>query len=266
VRRAFGLGVAAACTLACVSAARAQQPFIVDDTEVTSRGLVHIELSTQADGLKAAARPSLWQNTFETEVDIGLPARIEVGFVLPMIHLVSSAETGRHAATGPGDSTLAAKWRLTRDPRATVSWATTAVVEFPTGSSKRGLGSSLVDYGLSVASQVRLGPAWTLRATLGGVFAGNWQSGAVGISARGPVVTGGSSVIRTVGGGQVGGEVTVAWSPNISLAGSALGMQVGGNIPVTHGMSIDVGVGTGWWSGSSAWSAQLGVSADVRRR
>lgn len=119
-------------------------------------------------------------------------------------------------------------------------------------------------YGVSLVSQVLLTPSWTLRGNLGGVFAGNLETGAVGITARGGVVTGGTSLVRTLRRGQFGGELTGAWSPNVSLAGSALGAQLGGNVSLSSRVTLDGGLGAGWFAGSPAWSVQLGMSADLR--
>ena len=264
-------GPATALVLACVVAwvtgdatASAQQPFVVDDAEVTAAGVPHVEISTQIDSLKPAARPARWQNVFETEVAMGLHGRLEAAVLVPVISLMSQSGGSTYAVHGPGDSSLALKWRATRDPRARVSWAGSAFLELPTGSARRGLGSALIDYGVNLVSQVLLTPHWTLRGNLGGVFAGNLQTGAVGITARGGVVTGGTSLVRTMRRAQLGGELTGAWSPNVSLAGSALGAQVGGNLSLSRRVTLDGGLGAGWFAGSPAWSVQIGMSADLR--
>ena len=254
---------AIAWVLGC-GVALAQQPFVVDDAEVAAKGVPHLEVSTQVDALKRSAHPAIWQNVFETEVALGLPGRLETGFLLPFISLVSDAGGGRRAVHGPGDSSLAVKWRLTRDPAARVSWAGSASLELPTGSARRGLGSALVDYGVNVVSQVVLTPAWTLRGNLGGILAGNLQTGAVGITARGGVMTAGASLVRALDRGQFGGELTAAWSPNVALTGSSLGAQVGGNLRLSARTTLDGGLALGWFAGSPAWSMQLGFSADLR--
>ncbi len=214
-------GPATALVLACVVAwvtgdatASAQQPFVVDDAEVTAAGVPHVEISTQVDSLKPAARPSRWQNVFETEVAMGLHGRLEAAVLVPVISLMSQSGGSTYAVHGAGDSSLALKWRATRDPRARVSWAGSAFLELPTGSARRGLGSALIDYGVNLVSQVLLTPHWTLRGNLGGVFAGNLQTGAVGITARGGVVTGGASPARAMRRAPPAGAITRARAPH----------------------------------------------------
>ena len=63
--------------LGSASSAGAQQPFLVDDAEVAPSRLWHLEISSQVDVLRSAARPVRWQNVLEWEVNYGLGARIE---------------------------------------------------------------------------------------------------------------------------------------------------------------------------------------------
>jgi hypothetical protein len=63
VRARAGLAAAGVLALALMPApAVAQQPFVVDDAGVASRGLWHMAISNQADILRTAARPARWQN------------------------------------------------------------------------------------------------------------------------------------------------------------------------------------------------------------
>jgi hypothetical protein len=61
-----GLAIGLAATAA------AQQPFVVDDAEVTPSRTWHIEISSHVDWLRAVARPVLWQGTLESDVNYGL--------------------------------------------------------------------------------------------------------------------------------------------------------------------------------------------------
>ena len=245
--------------------AGAQQPFLVDDAEVTPARGWHIELSSQVDVLRAAARPARWQNVFEWEVNYGAGARVELAALLPVVSLVSDTAGRRTTAHGAGDATLAAKWRITRDPASAHALALSATLEVPSGSQRRGLGSGLVDYGLNLVSQHHVHPRLTVRANGGVVLAGNTQTGAVGIRERGTVLTTGASVVTPLGTAvQVGGELTLAWSQKTALGGSAIGWQLGTNITVRPGVTVDAGLLGGWFAASPRVGVQIGMSADLR--
>lgn len=245
--------------------ASAQQPFVVDDAGVAARGLWHVEISNHVDVLRAAARPARWQNVLEWEVDYGLGQRVEAAAILPVVSVMADSIGGATSASGVGDATLGVKWRLTADPAARHATALAASVEFPSGSQRRGLGSGLVDYGLNVVSEHVLTARATARINAGAVLAGNTQTGALGIKARGAVLTSGVSLVGTVNRVvQAGAELTLAWSQKTSLAGSAAGWQVGANVAVRDGATIDASVVGGWFDASPRWGIQLGMSVDLR--
>lgn len=257
--------LAAAIWSASARPAGAQQPFLVDDAEVTPARGWHVEISSQVDVLRAVARPARWQNVFEWEVNYGAGRRLELAALLPVVSLVSDAAGGRAAVHGLGDATLAAKWRLTRDPAAVHATALSATLEIPSGSRARGLGTGLVDYGLNLVSQHLVHPRATVRVNGGVLLAGNTQTGAVGIRERGTVLTTGASVVSLVAAAvQVGGELTMAWSQEASLGGSAIGWQLGTNITVRQGVTIDASVLGGWFDASPRVGVQIGMSADLR--
>jgi hypothetical protein len=178
-----------------------------------------------------------------------------------VIHLVSE-DTGsdRVVARGIGDSSLSVKWRCPAREKARLTWAVSVSLEFPTGNSRKGLGSALLDYGTHLVAQVRLPDRWTLRGNIGAILAGNWQIGAVGIHVRGPVVWSGASLVRAVGGAQVGGEAVFVHSPEASVGGSAASVQLGGNLPLGERTSLDFGILRGWLTGRrdglSRWASR----------
>lgn len=264
-RRVVGVVLAVLAWCGSARPARAQQPFLVDDAEVTPARVWHVELSSQLDVLRPAALPARWQNVFEWEVNYGAGARLELAALLPFVSLVSDAAGRRAAAHGIGDSTLAAKWRLTRDPGARHALSLAAMLELPSGSRARGLGTGLVDYGLNLVSQHRVHERAVVRVNGGAVLAGNTQSGAVGIRERGSVLTAGASIVTPLTArAQVGGELTLAWSQKASLGGSAIGWQFGTNITVRDGVTLDAGVLGGWFDASPRFGVQVGMSADLR--
>lgn len=258
-----------ACALCVVvvtgaAPALAQQPFLVDDADVAARRQWHVEISSQVDALRPTARPALWQHVLEWEVDYGVAERLELAVLAPVVSLVSDGAGGRAAAHGPGDATIAAKWRFTRAPDAVHALALSASLELPTGSRRRGLGSGLVDYGLNLVSQHAVHPRATVRVNGGVVLAGNTLTGAVGIRERGTVLTGGASIVAPLGRRvQAGGELTLAWSQKASLGGSAIGWQIGTNIGVGQGRSIDASVLGGWFDASPRAGFQIGLSVDL---
>lgn len=263
VRRLFVLVL---CLLGPAAPVRAQQPFVTDDAAVSPGGVWHVEISGQAEALRASARPARLQHTFEWEVDRTIGTALEVGVLVPHLMLVSDRAGGGHVVIGGvGDSALAAKYRLTRDPAARTSWAASATVEWPTGARHRGLGSGLVDYGANLIGEWRVDARTTLRVNAGGVVAGNTQVGALGIKARGPVLTAGTSLVTAFSSRvQAGAELTGAWSQKAVLAGSTVGWQVGANVTVHDGVTLDLGLLGGWFESSPRLGVQVGTSIDWR--
>ena len=245
--------------------ATAQQPFLVDDTAVTPPGIWHLELSTQVDLLQRSARPTRWQNTLECEIDYGLIDRVELSMLLPFLSIVSGGSLAQNVANGLGDTAFGLKYQFT-DVDAPHAFAGSVLVELPTGSRARQLGSGLVDYGLTMISQHRLHPSATLRVNGGVVLAGNTQTGAVGITERGTVITAGGSLVGALGERvQLGGELTMAWSQRATLGGSYVGWQAGANVTLREGMTLDASVLGGWLDASPRAGFQLGLSIDLNR-
>lgn len=243
--------------------AAAQQPFIVDDADVTPGGEWHVEISNQIDRLKGAVYPARWQNTLEWEIDYGIAGRIEAALVAPLISIVNDDRV-RSNVTGIGDSALGLKVRLTKDPNARHSFAGAVSFEMPTGDRARELGSGLTDYGLSAISQHRVRDDLMLRLNVGWVLAGNLQTGVIGIRERGTVVTTGASLVRTFSDTvQFGAEVTAAWSDKESIRSSAVGWQLGGSLLIHPGMTLDLGISASSASVNPILGVQVGTSIDL---
>lgn len=247
--------------------ARAQQPFVIDDAEVTAPRHWHVELSNQFDVLRRVARPARWQTVFEAEVDVGVAPRVELAVLVPVIGLMSTFPDGRRLAAGIGDTSFGAKARFTNDGNARHALAGSVTLEIPSGDRDRELGSGLVDYGMNLISQHRLNARWTARLNGGLVLAGNTLSGAVGIKERGTVVTGGGSLVtQATPRVQLGAEVAIAWSEKATLGGLSVGAQVGGNVRLREGCTLDVGLSTGWLDASPRVGVQVGLSIDLDRQ
>lgn len=139
MRRLVG---ALAVVVAMATEASAQQPFVVDDADVTPAREWHVEISNQVDRLKRSALPARWQNTLEWEVDVGLVERVELGVVMPLIAIFRDASAVPGRIAGIGDTSVALKLRATRDPDARHSVAGSVSLELPTGDRARDLGSA----------------------------------------------------------------------------------------------------------------------------
>jgi hypothetical protein len=264
MRRALACVLFAA--LARATTASAQQPFVVDDAEVTPPRVWHLEVSNQVDWLRRSARPARWQDTLEWEVAYGMRRRLEIALLVPVIGLASDGPSGRFVAIGPGDSSLALKYRITSTSDDRHALAASMSLELPTGSRARQLGTGLVDYGVNVISQHRLLPPLALRFNGGILLAGNTLTGAVGIKERGTILTGGLSLTgRLAPRVQIGAELTSAWSQRAAVGGSAVGWQAGGNLDLRDGLTLDFGVLGGWFDASPRAGLQLGVSVDLGR-
>ncbi len=257
---------AAACLLWPI-AAHAQQPFVVDDAEVTAPRIWHVELSTQVDLLRSTARPALWQTTTDVELDVGVAPRVELAVLVPLIGLVSETPDGRRLAAGIGDTSFGAKMRFTKSPDARHAFAGSVSIEVPSGDRQRELGSGLVDYGVNLISQHRLDSRWTARLNGGLVLAGNTQTGAVGIKERGTVIIGGGSLVaQATQRVHLGGEMTIGWSEKASLGGSYVSAQLGGNVVLQEGCTLDLALSTGWFDVSPRVGVQAGLSIDLNGR
>lgn len=252
----------------CVPAsALAQQPFAVDDAEVTPTGWWHLEFNNELDVLHRGALPARWQNVFDAEVVFGARSRVEVGVAVPAISVVTEDDRVRSTAAGVGDTSISAKIRLSRAADARHAFAAGFSLELPSGNEDRLLGSGLVDYGVTFISQHRLDARWTLRANGGVVLAGNTQTGAIGFKERGTVLVGGGSLVAAVSDTvQLGGEVVAAWSEKAVLGGKSVVAQIGGNVVLRPGLTMDLGVGTGWLDATPQIALQAGVSIDLAGR
>lgn len=246
-------------------AARAQQPFVTDDTDVTPKGKLHFEFSNEFDILQRDAFPNLRQNTSSFELAYGLFKRVEVSVEAPLIKIFNARDTSPQTVFGLGDTNLSVKYNFreeregSRLPAMTVSFS----IELPTGDTSKQLGSGVADFTLNGILQKSLTERTTLRLNGGTVFSGNTLIGAVGISTRGQVVTGGASVVRKFTERlDLGVEVTGALTRNLDLSKGQLQTQVGGNYALRENLTLDFGVIGGRYSASPRLGAQLGISVD----
>jgi hypothetical protein len=97
--------------------ARAQQPFLTDDADVTDVRHYHLELLTEHDVLQPGAYPALRQNTTRLQVTYGLMNRLEIGFDDPLLFIYNDRATGIGNALGLGDLDLQMKYNVRREQR-----------------------------------------------------------------------------------------------------------------------------------------------------
>lgn len=251
--------------LACFTlSAQAQQPFTVDDADVTEHKKFQLQISHEFVGLPRSASPSLRQNTTVFVLNYGLMRDVEIGVDYPLIIISNAAGTTQKRIRGFGDLNFHVKYNFLKEregkrrPALTVSFA----MEMPTGDSTRGLGSGLLDYSLNGVFQKSLTTKTTLRFNAGIVFAGNTSTGLSGIRVRGRVFTAGGSLVRQFTPKlNLGVELIGAASSNLNLSAGQLQTQFGGNYQLTEKMSLDFGVLAGKFNNPRA-GAQIGVSID----
>lgn len=251
--------------LCAPAAARAQQPFYTDDTDVTPRGQLHFEFGNQFDFLQQSSFPNLRQNSASFEVGYGLLENVEVSVEAPLLAIFNAPGTNPRTAVGVGDTNLAVKYNFRRErensrlPAMSVSFN----VELPTGDTARQLGSGIADFSFNAIAQKSLTDRIKLRLNGGTIFSGNTLTGAVGLRARGTVFTGGASVVREFTPRLVlGAEITGALARNADLGKGQLQTQLGGNYTLRDGLTLDFGIIGGRYAASPRLGLHIGISAD----
>jgi hypothetical protein len=245
--------------------ARAQQPFVTDDADVTDKGKLHLQVADEYDLLQRALYPGKTQNTLTTEVDYGLWKGVELGFAPPLLALHSSRVVGPQTVFGLGDSTLHLKYNFykEREDSRLPAMAFSAIVQFPTGDAAVRLGTGLTDYYFNGILQKSLTGRTKLRLNGGVLFAGNTVNGLLGIRTRGRVFTGGASLVKQQTKRlDFGAEVTGAVAGNFRLNKGQLQTLVGGNYALGKKLSLDFGLIAGRFPASPRLGAQLGFSKD----
>jgi hypothetical protein len=253
--------------LLLAAAARAQQPFYTDDANVTELGRFHFEWSNQFNWLQHSARPALRQNTADFELDYGLlwPG-LELSLESPVIAIVNSERHGeRSTVAGFGDTNVGLKYEFIEeqpdDPWPAV--AASLNLEFPTGNTRQGLGSGLIDLYTNSIVQKTIAHLTFVRANLGFQFVGDQTTGVLGLRTRGFVVTAGASLVRDFTARlKLGLETFAAVSDKFAIRRGLLQLQAGGNYELVEGFSLDFGIIRGFYGASPRAALQLGFSLD----
>ncbi len=255
---AFGL-----LMLLLVSTARAQQPFVTDNSDTTPKHHFHFEFSNELDLLQRAAFPSRLQNTADSELDFGVLDNLEIGIESPLLTIVNARGVLPNA-TGIGDTNLSLKYNFLKEKEKSKRPALAIAVnlELPTGDVKRQLGSGLSDFYMNGVLQKSLTRKTVFRLNGGILFSGNETTGVIGIKSRGTVLTGSGSLVKQFTRKlDLGFELVGAVTKNLQLGKGQLLTQVGGNYQFKKNMSFDFGVVAGK-TNSPRLGAQLGLSVD----
>lgn len=251
--------------IALGSVARAQAPFVTDDTGVAGYHAWHFEFNNEFDFLKHSDLPNLRQDTANFKVSYGVLKNVEVGFDNQLIQ-ISTAPNPVYpdAAFGYGDLDLSTKWHITDEKRFRPGLGASLNIEVPTGDERKQLGSGLTDYFLNFIIQKSLPWHNTIRLNPGVYFAGNTLTGVVGVkSTRGRVYTGAVSVVHDFSPRlDLGAELVIADGNNNLLSKGQLQTQVGGNYHIREKLSIDFGFIAGFYQASPRLAPVIGFSKD----
>ncbi len=131
-----------------VSITAAQQPFVIDDADTTTRSHFHFEFSNEFDLLQRSSYPSRKQNTADFELDYGLFDRVETGIESPLLTILNADGTTPQTVSGIGDTNLSLKYNFLRERENSRQPALAIAfnLELPTGDTSRNLGSGLEDF------------------------------------------------------------------------------------------------------------------------
>lgn len=253
------------CVLGCATSTRAQQPFYTDNSDVAAFHRWHVESNNEFDVLPRVNFPNLRQDTQTVKFSVGALQNCEIGLDFPLIAIFNASNSGLGTPIGIGDTDFSIKYNFHKEHEGS-NWPAFAVslnIEPPTGDSRKQLGSGLTDYYLNSIFQKTLSPKYTLRINAGATFAGNTLTGAVGIKARGTIITGGASLVRQFTKRlDLGVEIYGGYTASEKLGRGELQQQLGGNYLIRRNLSIDFGVIAGQAVGSPHYGFQLGFSKD----
>ena len=268
-RRGCGrfIPVLAVIVFASISA-YAQLPFYTDDSDTTPKHKFHLEISNEHDWLQKSSLPGERQNTTVFTLNYGLTDRIELGVNGPLIKIVNDQSSGLGNPFGIGDTQFGVKFRVHDEREGSKLPALAAVfyVEAPTGSTRKQLGSGLVDYWLYGVVQKSLTKRTTGRLNGGILFAGNTSTGLIGIeSTRGQVFTANGSLVRNFTRRlQLGAELFGGVTNNFNLSRGQLEAQIGGGYAFTQRFEFTFGALGGRFPASPHVGFQVGFAYDFK--
>ena len=251
-----------------VTSASAQLPFYTDDADTTAKRKFHVEFSNEYDWLQRSALPGTRQNTTVFTLNYGLTDRIELGVNAPFIEIFNDRISRLGSPSGIGDTQFGVKVRLFDERERSKLPAVTAVfyMEAATGSTRKQIGSGVIDYWVYGVLQKSLTKRTKGRLNGGILFAGNDSTGLVGIQAsRGQVFTANGSLVRDFTPKlQLGAELFGAVTSNFALSRGQLIAQIGGAYAVTPNFQFTFGVLAGHFPASPRAGVQVGFAYDFK--
>jgi hypothetical protein len=252
------------CAFSISQPLRAQLPFYTDDPAVTELGKWHFEFFNEFDRLQDPQFPNLRQNTANYKLNYGLPHGLEVDVDAPYLAIFRALNTP--TSHGTGDLNVGLKWEFHKESHDSPLPALGAsfYVEFPTGDTRRQLGSGLIDYWLNLIGQKSLSDKTRINANAGYLFAGNTSTGVLGITtARGHVFAGGVSLLHDFTPRlTLGAELYGGYTNNEDLGRSQLQALVGGTYALRNGLAVSFGMLGGKYIASPRLGAQVGLAVD----
>lgn len=254
------LAFGAALALLGGGSASAQQPFVTDDAEVTDAGHWHFQFSNEYDVLQKSARPNLRQDWSNFVFQYGLASRLEVNVDFPLIAIENAR--GTPDVFGLGDVDFAAKWKIASEEagRKHPAFTVNVAIEAPTGNERKQLGSGLTDYGVNLILQKTVAPATLLHVNAGIQFAGNTQTGVVGIHSSGQVLSSGVSVTHDFSPAlHLGLDLNGAEVHDGGALERQLQLTAGGNYSFTADDTFDFALLVGW-RGAPRFGVTVGLS------
>jgi hypothetical protein len=201
-------------------------------------------------------------------LNYGLTDRIELGVNAPLIKIFNERAALMGDPSGIGDTQFGAKIRVLKEREGSKLPAASVVfyAEAPTGSTRKQIGSGLVDYWLYGVLQKSLTKRTTGRLNGGILFAGNSSTGLIGIeSTRGQVFTANGSLVRNFTPRlQLGGELFGGVTNNFNLSRGQFEGQIGGGYAATSNLELTFGVIAGKFVASPRVGVQVGFAYDFK--
>jgi hypothetical protein len=253
-----------ALLLLAIQSLHAQLPFYTDDPAVTEKGKIHFEFFDEYDSLQTPQFPNLRQNTANYKLNFGLPHNLELDLDSPYLAIYRAL--GNPRSTGIGDTNMGIKWNFLQESKDSFrpKMGVSLYIEFPTGDTRKELGSGVSDYWLNFIAQRSLSEKTRLTTNVGYLFAGNTSTGVVGIqTTRGHVITGGLSLLHDFTPRlTLGGEIYGGFTTNLNLGRSQLQLMAGGSYQLRNGFAFTFGLLGGKYVASPRLGAQLGFAID----
>jgi hypothetical protein len=167
----------------------------------------------------------------------------------PLIAIENAKGSGTPSVFGLGDLDFAVKWKAVSETpdRRHPAFTVNAAIEIPTGNEKKQLGSGHTDVVLNLILQKSLSATTGLHVNAGIQFAGNTQTGVVGIHTRGIILSSGVSVAHDFSPAvRFGLDLNGAEIHDGRALERQLQLTAGGNYALTRDDTLDFAVLVGW--------------------